>query len=104
MLSTNHCMILLITHSNLKMIKLKIKNLLLVIVFLATSHAFSQQVLKPQEAFPIEVFIQNDVIQVNHRIENGYYLYKDKINYASVSYTHLRAHETGRKSRMPSSA
>ena len=71
-------------HSNLKMIKLKIKNLILVISCLATSLAFSQQVLKPQQAFLIEAFVQNDVIQVNHRIEDGYYLYKDKINYGST--------------------
>ena len=76
-------MILLKMHSNLKMIKLKIKNLILVIFCLATSLAFSQQVLKPQQAFLIEAFVQNDVIQVNHRIEDGYYLYKDKINYGS---------------------
>jgi len=66
------------------MIKLKFENLLLLIVFLTTSLAFSQQVLKPQEAFPIEIFMQNDVIQVNHRIEDGYYLYKNKINYGST--------------------
>tara|TARA_Y100001970_G_scaffold190608_1_gene231785 strand:+ start:37 stop:1767 length:1731 start_codon:yes stop_codon:yes gene_type:complete len=49
-----------------------------------SSNLFSQQVLKPQEAFPIEIFIQNDVIQINHRIEDGYYLYKDKISYKSI--------------------
>ena len=54
-------------------------------IFLMVSpNLFSQQVLKPQEAFLIEAFIQNNVIQVNHRIENGYYLYKDKINYGST--------------------
>ena len=50
---------------------------------MVSTSLFSQQVLKPQEAFPIEAFVQNDVIQVNHRIEDGYYLYKDKINYGS---------------------
>ena len=54
------------------------------IFLMASPNLFSQQVLKPQEAFLIEAFIQNDVIQVNHRIENGYYLYKDKINYGST--------------------
>ena len=49
-----------------------------------SSDLFSQQVLKPQEAFPIEIFMQNDVIQINHRIEDGYYLYKDKISYTSI--------------------
>ena len=51
---------------------------------MVSASLFSQQVLKPQEAFPIEAFVQNDVIQVNHRIEDGYYLYKDKINYGST--------------------
>ena len=51
---------------------------------MASMNLFSQQVLKPQDAFLIEAFIQNDVIQVNHQIENGYYLYKDKINYEST--------------------
>ncbi len=49
-----------------------------------SSNLFSQQVLKPQEAFPIDIFMQNDVIQINHRIEDGYYLYKDKISYKSI--------------------
>ena len=49
-----------------------------------SSNLFSQQVLKPQEAFPIDIFMQNDVIQINHRIEEGYYLYKDKISYKSI--------------------
>ena len=49
-----------------------------------SSDLFSQQVLKPQEAFQIEIFMQNDVIQINHRIEDGYYLYKDKISYTSI--------------------
>ena len=41
----------------------------------------TQQVLKPQEAFPIEVAFQNDVLQISHRIKDGYYLYRDKISY-----------------------
>ena len=59
-------------------------NLAMTIFLMASTNLFSQQVLKPQEAFLIEAFIQNDVIQVNHRIENGYYLYRDKINYGST--------------------
>ena len=59
-------------------------NIAMTIFLMASTNLFSQQVLKPQEAFLIEAFIQNDVIQVNHRIENGYYLYKDKINYGST--------------------
>ena len=48
------------------------------IAVIASMNLFSQQVLKPQEAFPIEIFMQNNVIQINHRIEDGYYLYKIK--------------------------
>ena len=51
---------------------------------MVSASLFSQQVLKPQEAFLVEVFVQNDVLRVNHRIEDGYYLYKDKINYGST--------------------
>jgi len=51
---------------------------------MASASLFAQQVLKPQEAFPVEAFVQNDVIQVNHRIEDGYYLYKNKISYRSI--------------------
>ena len=54
------------------------------IAVIASMNLFSQQVLKPQEAFPIEIFMQNNVIQINHRIEDGYYLYKDKISYKSI--------------------
>ena len=54
------------------------------IALIASMNLFSQQVLKPQEAFPIEIFMQNNVIQINHRIEDGYYLYKDKISYKSI--------------------
>ena len=66
------------------MIKLKIKNLLLVLFTLISSLSISQEVLKPKEAFMIEAFMQNSVIQINHRIEDGYYLYKDKISYKSI--------------------
>ena len=66
------------------MIKFKNKNLLLVMLSLISSLSFSQEVLKPKDAFQIEAFIQNDVIQINHRIEDGYYLYKDKISYESI--------------------
>ena len=54
------------------------------IAMMASMNLFSQQVLKPQEAFSTEVFMQNNVIQINHRIEDGYYLYKDKISYKSI--------------------
>ena len=53
---------------------------LLLLSFLSFN-ASTQQVLKPQEAFPVEVAFQNDVLQISHRIEDGYYLYRDKISY-----------------------
>ena len=40
-----------------------------------------QKILKPQEAFPVEVAFQNDVLQISHRIKDGHYLYRDKISY-----------------------
>ena len=59
-------------------------NLVVASFLMVSASLFSQQVLKPQEAFLVEVFVQNDVLRVNHRIEDGYYLYKDKINYGST--------------------
>ena len=44
----------------------------------------TQQVLKPQEAFPVEVAFQNDVLQISHRIKDVYYLYRDKISYETL--------------------
>ena len=61
-----------------------LKTLVMGLMLLPIINLSAQQVLKPKEAFPIEVYIQNDVIQINHRIENGYYLYKDKIGYRSL--------------------
>ena len=61
-----------------------LKTLVVGLMLLPIINLSAQQVLKPKEAFPIEVYIQNDVIQINHRIENGYYLYKDKIGYRSL--------------------
>ena len=61
-----------------------LKTLVMGLMLLPIINLSAQQVLKPKEAFPIEVYIQNDVIQINHQIENGYYLYKDKIGYRSL--------------------
>jgi len=63
---------------------LKCFSLVITPLIMASASLFAQQVLKPQEAFPVEAFVQNDVIQVNHRIEDGYYLYKNKISYRSI--------------------
>ena len=59
-------------------------NVLLICFSLATINIFAQQVLKPQDAFPVEVAYQNNVIQISHQIKDGYYLYKDKISYSSL--------------------
>ena len=44
----------------------------------------AQQVLKPQEAFPVSISYQNNVLKIAHEIQKGYYLYKDKISYRSL--------------------
>ena len=45
----------------------------------------AQQVLKPQEAFPVSISYQNNVLQITHEIQKGYYLYRDKISYSAVN-------------------
>ena len=45
----------------------------------------AQQVLKPEQAFPVSVSYQADNIVISHEIKPGYYLYKDKISYASTN-------------------
>jgi len=61
-----------------------LSDVLLICFSLASINIFAQQVLKPQDAFPIEVAYQNNVIQISHQIKDGYYLYKDKISYSSL--------------------
>ena len=50
-----------------------------------TPLALAQQVLKPEQAFPVSVSYQADNIVISHEIKPGYYLYKDKISYASTN-------------------
>ncbi len=45
----------------------------------------AQQVLKPEQAFPVTVSYQAKNIVISHEIKEGYYLYKDKISYASTN-------------------
>jgi len=45
----------------------------------------AQQVLKPEQAFPVTVSYQAKNIVISHEIKQGYYLYKDKISYASTN-------------------
>ena len=45
----------------------------------------AQQVLKPEQAFPVTVSYQTKNIVISHEIKQGYYLYKDKISYASTN-------------------
>ncbi len=61
------------------------KAFLLTFVFCFTSPVLAQQVLKPEQAFPVTVSYQADNIVISHEIKQGYYLYKDKISYASTS-------------------
>ena len=48
-----------------------------------TAFTFAQKVLKPEEAFPVEVTYHDQKLQISHEIRTGYYLYKDKISYGS---------------------
>ena len=48
-----------------------------------TAFTFAQKVLKPEEAFPVEVTYKDQRLQISHEIRTGYYLYKDKISYGS---------------------
>ena len=61
------------------------KAFLLAFVLTFAPLALAQQVLKPEQAFPVTVSYQADNIVISHEIKQGYYLYKDKISYASTN-------------------
>ena len=61
------------------------KAFLLVFVLAFAPLALAQQVLKPEQAFPVTVSYQTENIVISHEIKQGYYLYKDKISYASTN-------------------
>jgi len=61
------------------------KILLLASLLNLVSPLLGQQVLKPEQAFPVSVSYEADSIVVSHDIKEGYYLYKDKISYASTN-------------------
>ena len=61
------------------------KALLLASVLNLVAPLLAQQVLKPEQAFPVSVSYEEDNILVSHDIKEGYYLYKDKISYASTN-------------------
>jgi len=61
-----------------------IKITILIILILPVT-LLAQQVLKPQEAFPVSISYQNNVLQITHEIQKGYYLYKDKISYSALN-------------------
>ena len=67
-----------------------LSDVLLICFSLASINIFAQQVLKPQDAFPVEVAYQNNVIQISHQIKDGYYLYKDKISYICYSFKFIQ--------------
>jgi len=62
---------------------ISIRGYFLLTLSFVSFNLLAQQVLKPQEAFPVEVAFQNNVLQVSHKIKDGYYLYRDKISYES---------------------
>ncbi|MBM22902.1 MAG: hypothetical protein CMD78_01380 [Gammaproteobacteria bacterium] len=61
------------------------KILLLASVLNLVSPLLAQQVLKPEQAFPVSVSYQAGSILISHDVQEGYYLYKDKISYASTN-------------------
>ena len=58
--------------------------LLFSLLLFFTALTFAQKVLKPEEAFPVEVIYKDQRLQISHEITVGYYLYKDKISYDSI--------------------
>ena len=61
------------------------KTLLLASVLNLVSPLLAQQVLKPEQAFPVSISYEADSILISHDVQEGYYLYKDKISYASTN-------------------
>jgi len=61
------------------------KTLLLASVLNLVSPLLAQQVLKPEQAFPVSVSYEAGSILISHDVQKGYYLYKDKISYASTN-------------------
>ena len=61
------------------------KTLLLASVLNLVSPLLAQQVLKPEQAFPVSVSYEAGSILISHDVQEGYYLYKDKISYASTN-------------------
>ena len=61
------------------------KTLLLASVLNLVSPLLAQQVLKPEQAFPVSVSYEAGSILISHDVQEGYYLYKDKISYTSTN-------------------
>ena len=61
------------------------KAFLLAFILTFAPLVLAQQVLKPEQAFPVTVSYQAENVVISHEIKQGYYLYKDKISYASTN-------------------
>ncbi|MBT5214889.1 MAG: hypothetical protein HOL60_10005, partial [Pelagibacteraceae bacterium] len=64
---------------------IKITKIIILCIVVSSLSLVAQEILKPQEAFPVSISYQNNVLQITHEIQDGYYLYKDKISYSSLS-------------------
>ena len=62
-------------------------NLLIISSTLLASVGFAQddEILRPEEAYRYAVFDTGDAIEIDWLVEDGYYLYRNKMSYASGS-------------------
>lgn len=60
------------------------EKLLLSVVWLVTcTVVIAQEVLPPEQAFPYSIEASNDNLVVNFKVQDGYYLYRDKFGFSS---------------------
>ena len=68
--------------------KLLIHTLIVSSTLLAyTAFAQDNEILRPQEAYRYAVFDTGDAIEIDWLVEDGYYLYRNKMSYASGTET-----------------
>ena len=60
------------------------EKLMLLVAWLVTCAAvIAQEVLPPEQAFPYSIEASNDNLLVNFKVQDGYYLYRDKFSFSS---------------------
>ena len=58
------------------------EKLMLLVAWLVTCAAvIAQEVLPPEQAFPYSIEASNDNLLVNFKVQDGYYLYRDKFSF-----------------------